>query len=70
MATKAGLRSRGYGDRVLRGLLDYVASAGGTLVWCDARIPAVPFYERFGFGTVGEVFVREGVEHRAMWREL
>jgi predicted GNAT family N-acyltransferase len=70
MATKPGLRSRGYGGQVLRGLLDYATSAGGGLVWCDARLPAVPFYERNGFAAVGEVFVREGVGHRSMWRRL
>lgn len=70
MATKEGSRSLGYGGLVLRGLLEYAVSAGATLIWCDARLPAVPFYERLGFSTVGEVFVREGVEHRSMEREL
>lgn len=66
MATKEGVRSHGYGTRVLRGLLDYAVAAGGTILWCDARLPAVPFYERLGFRACGEVFVREGVQHRSM----
>jgi predicted GNAT family N-acyltransferase len=70
MATKEGLRSRGHGEKVLCGLIDYAASVGGRIVWCDARLLAVPFYERQGFGATGEVFVKEGVDHLAMWREL
>ncbi|HLJ08112.1 MAG TPA: GNAT family N-acetyltransferase [Acidimicrobiia bacterium] len=70
MATKEGLRSLGHGEKVLRGLIDYAASAGGRIVWCDARLAAVPFYGRQGFGATGGVFVKEGVDHLAMWREL
>jgi predicted GNAT family N-acyltransferase len=70
MATKEGLRSRGHGQKVLRGLIDYAASAGGEIIWCDARLAAVPFYERQGFAATGAVFVNEGVDHLAMWREL
>ncbi len=70
MATRDGQRGRGHGGQILLGLLEAVTAAGGHLVWCEARVGAVRFYERAGFATVGERFVAEGVEHIAMWREI
>jgi predicted GNAT family N-acyltransferase len=33
-----------------------VRERGGGLLWCNARVPAVAFYERAGFNTRGEVW--------------
>ncbi len=70
MATVAEERGRGHGGHVLAALLELATQAGGRLVWCNARTAARPFYERAGFTATGEVFLAEGVEHIAMWREL
>jgi predicted GNAT family N-acyltransferase len=34
----------------------YAAEHGATRLWCNARTPAVGFYERHGWTTVGEEF--------------
>jgi ribosomal protein S18 acetylase RimI-like enzyme len=71
MATEPGLRSRGVGRRVLDAALDHITSAGGELVWCNARVPAQGFYERAGFTTHGEPWVDPEIgPHIAMWRDL
>jgi ribosomal protein S18 acetylase RimI-like enzyme len=54
MATADGFRNRGLGRAVLDALLAHVASHGGGLVWCNARVPAVSFYRRAGFETRGD----------------
>ena len=51
MATAPELQGQGVGTRVLRTAVDLVASAGGTLIWCNARVSALGFYERAGFRT-------------------
>lgn len=71
MATEPGLRSRGVGRRVLDAALDHIATAGGELVWCNARVPAQRFYERAGFTTHGEPWIDPEIgPHIAMWRDL
>jgi GNAT superfamily N-acetyltransferase len=60
MATEAPFRSRGFGGQILEALLSHAGERGGTRVWCNARVDAVPFYERFGFETRGEVFLTAG----------
>jgi GNAT superfamily N-acetyltransferase len=69
MATADGFRGLGLGRRVLDAVVDYVADAGGELVWCGARIGAVPFYERAGFSTLGDFYEEPVVgTHVLMWR--
>lgn len=57
MATRQDWRNRGIGSAVLRSAMAYVASQGGDLVWCNARMPAIGLYRRAGFTTYGEVWV-------------
>jgi GNAT superfamily N-acetyltransferase len=54
MATAEGLRGAGIGTRLLRAAVDHVRAEGGTLVWCNARVGALAFYEREGFTAAGE----------------
>jgi GNAT superfamily N-acetyltransferase len=54
MATADGRRGQGIGGAVLAAVFDHVRAHGGGLLWCNARIPAVPFYRRAGFVTHGE----------------
>lgn len=71
MATGAGARGTGAGRALVTAGLARVAALGGDLVWCDARVPAVGFYERMGFAVVTEEFLKpEGGPHRGMVIEL
>lgn len=56
MATEPDARGRGLGGRLLERCLEHVERSGGELVWCNARIRAVAFYERHGFEREGDVF--------------
>ena len=69
MATEEAARGRGIGSMVLEAAVDHVAAEGGELLWCNARIGAVAFYERAGFRTWGEVWDLPSVgPHIVMWR--
>jgi len=70
MATREDARRHGYGSTVLKELLSYASGRQGRLVWCAARVPAMAFYERFGFAARGNRFVSNGVEHVHMYRHL
>jgi predicted GNAT family N-acyltransferase len=71
MATDAVARGTGAGRALVEEGLTRVAQLGGDLVWCDARVPAVGFYERMGFSVVTDEFVKpEGGPHRGMVRPV
>lgn len=69
MATAPAWRRRGIGSAVLDAVTAHVAAHGGGLLWCNARLTAVPFYERAGFVGHGEVFEEPAIgPHVVMWR--
>jgi GNAT superfamily N-acetyltransferase len=66
MATRADRRSTGVGATVLRFGVELVRSET-SLLWCNARVPAVPFYEREGWTIVSDVFdIPTAGPHRVM----
>jgi len=72
MATRADLVRRGIGRSLLRHALAALSEAGGPeLLWCNARVAALGFWEREGWVIVSEVFDIPGVgPHRTLQRQL
>jgi GNAT superfamily N-acetyltransferase len=70
MATDPAWRGAGAGSQILRAAKQISADAGATVLWCQAREPAIPFYRRNGFAEFGELFDTELGPHRRMWIEL
>jgi predicted GNAT family N-acyltransferase len=71
MATDPAVRGTGAGRALVLEGLARVAELGGDLVWCDARLAAVGFYERAGFTVVTEEYDKPGVgPHHGMLREV
>ena len=69
MATADGFRGQGLGRRVLEAVIDHVSTRGGGLLWCAARIRAVPFYARAGFSPLGDFYEEPVIgTHVLMWR--
>jgi ribosomal protein S18 acetylase RimI-like enzyme len=56
MATAPEVRGSGIGKRLVQKCIDTSAAAGAPLLWCDARISALGFYEKLGFEKIGEPF--------------
>jgi predicted GNAT family N-acyltransferase len=61
MATDRAVRGTGAGRALVKEGRARVAARGGDLVWCDARVPVVGFYERLGFTVVSEPFDKPGI---------
>lgn len=71
MATDAGVRGTGFGAALLAGCAEEVRAAGGTELWCNARMAAVGFYRRAGFEVVSEEFDVPGIgPHVVMTRPV
>ena len=71
MATSDEARGTGLGRVVLEACFDVVRESGGAFLWCNARLVAVPFYERLGMTAVGPEFDIPGIgPHFVMWRRV
>jgi len=63
------------GQGIGRALLEFACSysreqLNAQIVWCDARMPTVPWYERRGMTTYGEIFQKSGIDHIRMQIQL
>lgn len=68
MATTPDVRGAGYGRRLLEACFDHVRAHGARVLWCNARVGALPFYLALGLQTVGPEFEIEGIgPHYVMW---
>lgn len=67
VATDEQMQRHGLARRLM---VSIEARAFGELgldgLFCHARGPAIPFYERLGWSIVGEPFTEVGIEHRRM----
>lgn len=70
MATDPAWRGSGAGSQILSAAKQISADAGATVLWCQARQPAIAFYRRNGFAEFGELFDTELGPHRRMWTRL
>ena len=56
MATVPAVRGTGLGRALLEGCFRHILAQGGDLLWCNARVAALGFYERMGFIAQGPEF--------------
>ncbi len=72
MAVEDGLRGLGIGFKLLALLENRAANAGfSRQLWCNARTPALAFYQKCGWAIASEEFVIETAgPHRKMTRTL
>jgi GNAT superfamily N-acetyltransferase len=72
MATDHGHQGRGYGGELLRYAQPLIAfDSSVRLFWCNARVPAIPFYERHGWKVDSEEFdIPTAGPHRKMVKQV
>jgi GNAT superfamily N-acetyltransferase len=70
VAVEPAWERRGIGSALVRDLVDEARDRGMRLVWLNARVTALPFYERLGFKATGEEFAspRTWLPHKRMER--
>ncbi len=69
MATHPANRGRGAGRLLVEHALLLLRERGADVIWCNARLVAVPFYERLGFAVQGPAFSIPGIgPHHVMGR--
>jgi GNAT superfamily N-acetyltransferase len=56
MTTSPGARGNGAGSAILETLVGHAVARGASRVWCNARTPARPLYERAGFRVISDEF--------------
>jgi ribosomal protein S18 acetylase RimI-like enzyme len=60
MVTLPAVRNEGIGARLADYGMTLLRERKAEEIWCNARTPAAPFYERLGFSRVGAEFITPG----------
>ena len=59
-------RGRGYGRYLMQQIIDTARSLGASTLCLHAQLDAVPFYRRFAFQPVGDIFQEANLPHLRM----
>ncbi len=71
MATDTNYQGQGYGEKVILKAFEILETKKCDLLWCHARVRAIPFYSKLGFQVIGEVFEIEGIgPHKVMYKRF
>jgi predicted GNAT family N-acyltransferase len=66
LAVLKSCRGKGYGDGLLKFMMELASANGSSGYRLHAQVYTIPFYERHGFRATGEVFEEAGIPHRLM----
>ncbi len=70
MAVLAEYRNQGIGQALLQFVLQEAATQALEEVSLHAQVSAIPFYEKQGFTTAGEIFFEANIPHREMLKKI
>lgn len=69
MATDPTFRGQHTGRALIEHGLQLLSEQGEEVLWCDARIGAIPFYEKLGFSKLPQVYDVPNIgPHQFMWK--
>lgn len=59
-------RGKGYGDLIVRAVIEKAFNYGSDFVLVDSQNHAVPFYKKIGFKQIGQQIIDRGIAHIPM----
>ncbi len=71
MATLTEYQGKGYGSILVQSIITFVKDKSAEVLWFNARIIALNFYQNLGFQTIGDEFELQYVgKHYVMYQKL
>ena len=67
-ATETSEQNKGYGSILLNHIVEESIKNKVKNLWCNARVTALGFYEKFGFEVVSEKWIANDIEYVKMER--
>ena len=65
-ATRQPYQGQGYGSALLNYVIEFAKNESVLMLWCNARVDALPFYKRFGFEETGTTFCKGEIDYNIL----
>lgn len=65
-ATLSNYQKQGFGMQMMQYIMEFANQFNCKRVWCNARVSAVNFYQKFGMQTTNETFSKNGIDYVIM----
>jgi predicted GNAT family N-acyltransferase len=59
-------QGKGTGTILLNYVLDFTIAMGAKRIWCNSRVTAIGFYQRFGLVQTGKTYSNIGIDYEVM----
>jgi len=69
-AVSPAVQSMGVGTLLLQYITQFAVNEGGTRLWCNARLTAIPFYLKNGFTQTGDFFSKNGFDYEILEKSI
>jgi len=66
LAVDPSLQSKGIGSALLNHITDFAKNEGSKILWCNARVTAIPFYIKHDFNHTGKLFTKNGFDYEIL----
>jgi GNAT superfamily N-acetyltransferase len=70
LAVDPSVQNMGIGSSLLQHITDYASQNGGTRIWCNARVTAIPFYLKAGFAHTANFFTKKAIDYEVLNKML
>ena len=70
LAVDPSVQNQGIGSNLLDYITDFAKNEGGKMMWCNARVTAIPFYIKHGFTHTGKLFTKNGFDYEILEKNL
>lgn len=71
MAVLEHYQKKGLGESLMKHAEDFIKTQNGTLIWFNARIIAVGFYQKLGYQIIGDAFeIADVGTHYVLFKRL
>jgi GNAT superfamily N-acetyltransferase len=59
-------QGKGIGTTLLNYVLNFAIAMGAKRIWCNSRVTAIRFYQRFGMVQTGKTYSNIGIDYEVM----
>lgn len=66
IAVDPEVQHMGIGSALLNHITAFAQNEGGVMLWCNARLAAIPFYQKHGFAHTGKLFSKNGFDYEIL----